>query len=69
VVRATRNSALARVTWATVSFYERDQALPTDRDVREHTDILVAIRAGDPEAARAAMRDHLLQEVALLNRT
>jgi len=65
VVRATRNSALVRLAGAIVSFYERDQAIPTERDVVEHGEVLAAIQGGDGDAARAAMRHHLAVEQEL----
>jgi len=64
-VRATHNTALTRLAGAIVSFYQRDEALPSDRDVREHLAILDAIRKRDPESAREAMRAHLNSELAL----
>jgi GntR family transcriptional repressor for pyruvate dehydrogenase complex len=65
VVRATHNGSLARVTAAIVSYYARDDALPTDRDVQEHQAIAAAIRDRDAASARAAMLDHLTAENTL----
>lgn len=64
-VRATHNTALTRLAGAIVSFYQRDENLPTDRDVREHMAILEAIRSRKPDAAREAMRAHLEMETSL----
>lgn len=65
LVRATHNTALTRLAGAIVSFYQRDEALPSERDVREHQSVLERIRARDPEGARDAMRAHLEHESAL----
>lgn len=65
VVRAAHNGALLRVAGAIVSFYERDQALPTELDVQEHRAILDAIRARDPKRASAEMRQHLVEQAEL----
>lgn len=65
LVRATHNGALTRLVGAIVSFYQRDEALPTERDVREHAAVLDAVAAGDPEGAREAMRTHLKSERSL----
>lgn len=65
IVRATHNTALTRLAGAIVSFYQRDEALPTERDVREHRAILEAIRNRDVDTAREAMRNHLQSETVL----
>ena len=65
IVRSTHNSALTRLAGAIVSFYQRDEALPTERDVQDHRAILDAIGAGDPNAARSAMHLHLQGEISL----
>jgi GntR family transcriptional repressor for pyruvate dehydrogenase complex len=65
IVRATHNTALTRLVGAIVSFYQRDEVLPTERDVREHGAVLEAIRAGDADAARDAMHAHLTSETVL----
>lgn len=65
VVRATHNGSLARVTAAIVLYYARDDTLPTDRDVQEHSAIAAAIRDRDAGSARSAMLDHLTAEDAL----
>ena len=62
VVRATHNASLARLTAAIVSYYARDDTLPTQRDVAEHSAVAAAIRDGRPEAARQLMLDHLTAE-------
>jgi GntR family transcriptional repressor for pyruvate dehydrogenase complex len=62
VVRGTHNGSLARVTAAIVSYYARDDSLPTERDVQEHGAIAAAIRRRDANAARAAMLEHLTAE-------
>ncbi len=59
VVRAAHNRSLARMGGAIMSFYERDGALPTERDAHEHLEILEAIRAHDADAARTRMIVHL----------
>jgi GntR family transcriptional repressor for pyruvate dehydrogenase complex len=59
VVRATHNTSLARVTGAIVGFYERDDVLPTERDVAEHGAIADAIGRGDDGGARVLMAEHL----------
>jgi DNA-binding FadR family transcriptional regulator len=59
VVRATHNTSLARVAGAIVGFYERDEVLPTERDVAEHGAIADAIGDGDDGAARGLMVEHL----------
>jgi len=68
VVRATHNSSLARVAGAIVGFYERDDVLPTERDVREHGAIAEAIARRDAEAARQLMHEHLWVGGAVLGR-
>jgi GntR family transcriptional regulator, transcriptional repressor for pyruvate dehydrogenase complex len=65
IVRATHNTALTRLAGAIVSFYQRDEALPSDRDVREHRAVLEAMRMRDPEAAKQAMHAHLSSETEL----
>lgn len=65
IVRATHNTALARLAGAIVSFYQRDEALPTDRDVREHRAVLEALRTRDPDGAQRAMHAHLFSETEL----
>ncbi len=65
VVRATHNRSLARLASAIVSYYEHDRMLPTDRDVREHAEILQAIESRAPERAEAAMRIHLEDEITV----
>jgi GntR family transcriptional repressor for pyruvate dehydrogenase complex len=62
IVRATHNTALIRLAGAIVSFYQRDEVLPTWRDVDEHRAVLDAIRDHRAEAARSAMRSHLQSE-------
>lgn len=65
IVRATHNTALTRLAGAIVSFYQRDEALPSDRDVREHRAVLEAVRRRDPEGAKRAMHAHLFSETEL----
>jgi DNA-binding FadR family transcriptional regulator len=66
IVEATRNRALARMTLPThraLSTIIAPLARPQhrfERGLPEHERILEAIRSGDAEAARKAMRDHLL---------
>lgn len=62
IVRATHNTALIRLAGAIVSFYQRDEVLPTRRDVDEHRAVLDAIRGRHADAARDAMRSHLQTE-------
>lgn len=64
VVRATHNSALSKVSYAIISFYAHDNALPTDRDVKEHRHIFEAIRDHDSNRARTWMAKHLEAEEA-----
>jgi GntR family transcriptional repressor for pyruvate dehydrogenase complex len=65
LVRATHNAALLRVSTAIIAFYEHDQAIPTERDYREHGLVLQAVEARNPQAARGAMRAHLEVEVEM----
>lgn len=65
IVRATHNTALTRLAGAIVSFYQRDEALPTERDVREHRAVLDAMIARHPERAKEAMHAHLFSETEL----
>jgi GntR family transcriptional repressor for pyruvate dehydrogenase complex len=64
VVRATHNAALSKVSYAIISFYTHDDALPTGRDVREHRAIFEAIRDHESARARACMEQHLQAEEA-----
>jgi GntR family transcriptional repressor for pyruvate dehydrogenase complex len=66
IVRATHNTALTRIAASIVSYYQRDEHLPTERDVREHLAILQAIRERDPDRAREAIRSHLDSETAMM---
>src|SRR5918999_1103623 len=66
IVEATGNRALARMTspvHSALSALFAPLARPEhrlERGLPEHQRILDAIRSGDPEEARSAMRDHLL---------
>jgi DNA-binding FadR family transcriptional regulator len=66
VIRATGNVALGRMTepvHRALAAARRPLARPEhrlERSLPEHRRILAAIAARDPEAARAAMREHLL---------
>jgi GntR family transcriptional repressor for pyruvate dehydrogenase complex len=66
VIHATGNSALGRMTepvHRALAAARRPLARPEhriERSLPEHRRILAAIAARDPEAAREAMRDHLL---------
>jgi GntR family transcriptional repressor for pyruvate dehydrogenase complex len=66
VIQATGNRALGRMTepvHRALAAARRPLARPDlrlERSLPEHRRILAAIADGDPEAARAAMRDHLL---------
>jgi len=60
VVRATHNGSLSRMAGAIISFYDRDGTLPTQRDADDHRDIMEAIRDHQPDRARRAMLEHLL---------
>lgn len=64
LVRAAHNAALLRISSPIIAFYERDEGMPSQRDVDEHTAVIEAIERGDPEGARRAMRAHLDVEVA-----
>jgi GntR family transcriptional regulator, transcriptional repressor for pyruvate dehydrogenase complex len=59
VARATKNRALLDVSSLTARFYQKDMYLPDDVDVHGHREIYEAIRNGDANAAREAMRLHL----------
>ncbi len=63
IIRATKNAALSRVVGPIVAYYEHDDSVSTERDVREHATVLDAIRARNAEAARACMRAHLIAEI------
>jgi DNA-binding FadR family transcriptional regulator len=63
IIRAAHNQALLRLGGAIVSFYARDEFLPTQVDVDDHWRIYAAIRNRDPAAASAAMREHLTREI------
>jgi DNA-binding FadR family transcriptional regulator len=66
IIAATGNSALGRMTepiHRALAAARRPLARPEhrlERSLPEHRRILAAIAAREPEAARAAMRDHLL---------
>jgi GntR family transcriptional repressor for pyruvate dehydrogenase complex len=66
VIQATGNTALGRMTepvHRALAAARRPLARPEhrlERSLPEHRRILAAIAARDPDAARAAMRDHLL---------
>lgn len=73
VISATGNKALGRMTepiHRALAEARRPLARPQyrlERSLPEHERILAAIADGDPEAARAAMRDHLLTVEEYLN--
>jgi GntR family transcriptional repressor for pyruvate dehydrogenase complex len=64
LVRAAHNAALLRISSPIIAFYDRDEALPTQRDVDEHKAVVDAIERHDAVAARDAMRAHLAVEVS-----
>lgn len=64
IVRATHNASLWRVSSAIISYYSRDNKLPTARDAHEHRQILEAIRARDSGRARVLMIEHLSWQTA-----
>lgn len=69
IARATRNGALAQTVeqlWTIrsrspqcIRLLEKSRAIGTVPVISEHRAILTALHAHDPNAARAAMRDHL----------
>jgi GntR family transcriptional repressor for pyruvate dehydrogenase complex len=63
VIRAAHNQALLRVGGAIVSFYARDDFMPTAVDVTDHWNIFTAIRGHDAGKARETMREHLVREI------
>lgn len=80
IARATRNSAIVGVIeslWDAryssplcVHMLERARSVGVQPRIDEHCEILHALRAADPVAARAAMRDHLGRVIdALLEAT
>jgi len=65
LARASHNSALLDTSSMIVRFYEGDVFLPDAADISEHRAIYEAVRDGDAQAARQAMRDHLDRMVEL----
>ena len=69
IARATRNSVMAQTVEAlwearnkslqSVRYLEKARAQGIKPRIDEHTAIFKALKAGDPKAARAAMRTHL----------
>jgi GntR family transcriptional repressor for pyruvate dehydrogenase complex len=68
VIRATHNQSLLRVASPIIAYYQRDESLPTKRDIDEHSAIYRTVRDKDPEGARRQMRAHLTVEMTLLQR-
>ena len=64
IIRAAHNRALLRLGGAIVSFYARDEFVPTAVDVTDHLRIYEAIQKRDGGAASEAMHEHLAREVA-----
>ncbi len=62
IVAAAGNNYLSRLATIIVSYYERDDSIPAERDVVEHRAVYDAIRRGSPALARRAMRTHLEHE-------
>lgn len=73
IARATRNSAVADVVeslWDAryrsplcKHMLDRARSVGVQPRIDEHQEILAALRARDPKAARAAMRDHLARVI------
>jgi GntR family transcriptional repressor for pyruvate dehydrogenase complex len=59
IARATHNSSIVEVSRWIVAFYELDPNIPNEKDVVAHRRICEAIRSGDADGAREAMREHL----------
>lgn len=59
LARATGNSALIDTSSMIIRFYEGDEFRPDELDIHEHRAIYEAVRDGDAESARQAMRSHL----------
>ena len=57
--RATPNPLLLAIVRWVIDFYARSGQIPVRRDTDHHARICEAVRAGDAEAARTAMRIHL----------
>jgi GntR family transcriptional regulator, transcriptional repressor for pyruvate dehydrogenase complex len=57
--RATHNPLLLAIVRWVIDFYARSGQVPVRRDTDHHARIYEAVREGDAEAARAAMRMHL----------
>lgn len=66
LVRAAHNQALLRLAGPIVSYYARDEWLPSVRDVEEHREVVAAVASRDAPGARAAMLVHLQTEADLL---
>jgi DNA-binding GntR family transcriptional regulator len=67
---ATANRLIAALRSQLVRFQYRTILLPgrSERSLAEHTEIVEAVAAGDPEAAEAAMRTHLWHVADALRR-
>ena len=57
--RATHNPLLLAIVRWVIDFYARSGQMPERKDVDDHARIHEAVRRGNGEAARAAMRAHL----------
>jgi GntR family transcriptional regulator, transcriptional repressor for pyruvate dehydrogenase complex len=57
--RATHNPMLLAIVRWVIDFYARSGQIPVRRDTEDHAQIYEAVRTGDAQAARAAMRGHL----------
>ena len=57
--RATHNPLLLAIVRWVIDFYARSGQIPVRRDTDHHAQIYEAVRAGDAQAARTAMRMHL----------
>jgi GntR family transcriptional repressor for pyruvate dehydrogenase complex len=59
LARASRNTAVIDASTLITRFYADDPEVPIEADAIEHRAIYEAVRDGDAEAARQAMRNHL----------
>jgi GntR family transcriptional repressor for pyruvate dehydrogenase complex len=69
IIRAAHNHALLRLGGAIVSFYARDEFMPTKVDVDDHWRIYEAIKIRDAVGASIAMREHLAREIVKRERS